>query len=202
MPRDEFANLQVTAAFSMIMLDRETEARQFFTRALEAMPSLTLDPVLVSPKFRVVFEDVKAAFQENERTKPLALYRGADTKSHLFNLVAPGAGQLREGKTVEGICLLAVEAAAVGLWIHQLGVTSDSRAVYLAQTEPDAISRAYDDYDSDYRMVWTYGIASGLVYLAAQADLAFLKTKVKGNGNGLAVLLTPHGSGASLLINW
>jgi hypothetical protein len=198
---EEYANLQVTAGFAMIMLDRETDARGYFSRALDKNPDLTLDPVLVSPKFRIVFDDVKLHRSIIRSEKPEMLYRGASPRSQLMNLALPGVGQLREGR-LRGALYLAAQAVSLGLLIHQLDQTSDSRARYLAQSDPLEISEAYDDYNQDFRGAWAYGIASGTVYLLAQADLALIRNEVSSENQGISLNLSPTYSGFRFSVNW
>ena len=55
----ERARVNLTAGYALIMQGREQEAKEYFARALDAEPNIVLDPVQVSPKFRVVFDEVK-----------------------------------------------------------------------------------------------------------------------------------------------
>ena len=201
----EFASMKTTAGFAMIMLDREIDARRYFTEALKINPDLTLDPVMISPKFRVVFNDVKANLQKAEAEAEPELmktvYRGASPGSHLLNLVLPGAGQLREGYLRGGI-FLAAQTASVLLLIDQLNKRSDSRAYYLAQTEKNAIAQAYDDYNRDHKTAWKYGILSGVVYLAAQADLVFIHKPLTNDESRLSIALLPMGNRLLFQVRW
>jgi hypothetical protein len=54
---------------------------------------------------------------------------------------------------------------------------SDSRAKYLAETDPAAIKSAYNHYNRDYRWAWGTGVIAGVVYLAAQVDLIRLESR-------------------------
>jgi hypothetical protein len=197
----DYANLQVTAGFAMIMLEREADARRFFDYALNKNPDLTLDPVLVSPKFRSVFDDVKIHRSIVQNETPEVLYRGASPRSHLLNLALPGVGQLREGR-LRGILYLTAQAASLGLWIHQVDKVSDSRAHYLAQSSQPEISNAYDDYNRDYQTAWSYGIISGAIYLISQADLALIRNQISDEQPGLSMSMMPAPSGIRFQVNW
>jgi hypothetical protein len=197
----DYASLQVTAGFAMIMLEREADARRYFNRALDKNPDLTLHPVLVSPKFRSVFDDVKLHRSIAQTETPEILYRGASPRSLLLNLALPGVGQLREGR-LRGILYLTAQAASLGLWIHQLDKTSDSRAHYLAQSSQPEISNAYDDYNRDYRAAWGYGLISGAVYLISQADLALIHNPVTDENPGFSMSIMPELSGLRFSLNW
>lgn len=199
----ELANLQLTAGFAMIMLDREDDARRYFVAALDYNPSLTLDPVTVSPKFRIVFDEIKAQYLKESREKPLAAFRGAQSASHVLNLLLPGAGQIREGQLAKGVVLMAAQAAALGVFLHSLNITADSRDRYLAQTDPDQIRETYHEYDDDHRASWGYGILSGTVYIFAQADLALFKTRItQGERETADWRLTPTSRGVRFSVSW
>lgn len=207
---NEAARLNLTAGYALIMLGRETDARAFFAQALDAAPDLTLDPVQVSPKFRVVFDEVKAEHARRRAAHraaadsagvSAALWTGrARPQSLLLNLALPGAGAWREGHRLRGAATLAVQAAAAGVLVWRVGEMRDSRADYLVQTDPARIGAAYDDYNRDYRTVWAAGILTGAIYLAAQADLIFLKPRVAHKPQAA---LTPLPSGGvQFAVRW
>jgi hypothetical protein len=211
---DETARMNLTAGYAVIMLGREADAKVYFENALQAVPDLTLDPVAVSPKFRVVFDEVKAA---HKPARPNAAAMGdflkklpnvppaaspVPTRSFrralLVNLVLPGTGQWLSGSTLKGAGFLAAEAVAAGYLIHQLGKLDDSRDRYLAETDPDRMRNAYDDYNNDHRAAWFAGIAAGVVYLGAQADLILFTPRPK---TVLAFEPSAH-NGVSLVMRW
>ncbi|MBK6765707.1 MAG: hypothetical protein IPG71_05045 [bacterium] len=116
--------LQLLGGYSMIMLERVDDAKAHFVAALEIDSSLTLDPVTVSPKFRVVFDDVRRQWRADHLSKPpaeitreVSTYRSARRESHLVNLLIPGTGFLREGKTLRGALHLAAQVAVTALWL-------------------------------------------------------------------------------------
>lgn len=207
---DEAARLNLTTGYALIMLGREADARGYFARALDAVPDLILDPVQVSPKFRVVFDEVKAdharmlaarrdvqpiatnASESPERPRPQSL---------LANLALPGAGQWREGHRLRGGAVFAVQTAAAAALIWQLGELRDSRAQYLTQTDPVLIRSAYDDFNRDYRTAWAAGMLTGAIYLAAQADLILLQPRHPSRVQA-ALHPAPKINGAHLILRW
>ena len=178
----ERARVNLTAGYALIMMNRETEARNYFKQALDAEPNLTLDPVQVSPKFRVVFDEVKAQHvspaEALARTPDEKLtIRSMPSRQALFsNLILPGSGQWREGHRVRGAVFFVAQAASVAALVWQIGETRDSRAEYLAQINAERISETYDEYNQDYMLSWGAGALAGVVYLAAQADLILHRT--------------------------
>jgi hypothetical protein len=184
---DEAARLYLTAGYSAIMLGREDDARTYFAKALDAVPDLELDPVQVSPKFRVVFDEVKSQRPARVPPEPVtnpqimsrdSLFAGvaASRKALLSNLIVPGSGQWLEGRKARGLVCFGLQAASVGILVWRLNELRDSRADYLAETDPARVSNAYDSYNRDYRSAWIAGLASGLVYLTVQADLIRLQS--------------------------
>ena len=201
MSDSDYVGLQVTAGFAMIMLDREADARRYFETALDKNAGLALDPVLISPKFRIVFDDVKIHRDMPRNGKPAVLQTGADYRSHLLNLVLPGAGLIREGR-LRGIGYLAAQAAAVTYMISQLDKTADSRTYYLAQVEEPDIARAYSDYNSDYHSAQAAELISGAIYLLAQADLALVRNPVTSGNSGFSMSILPAHSGIRFSFHW
>lgn len=210
---DERARLNLTAGYALIMLGRERDARSYFERALDAVPDLTLDPVQVSPKFRVIFDEVKAARPEKQPEETDVSGEAGDSQgrenlamqplrpspgSHVMNLLIPGSGQWNEGKKLRGAVWFTLQAASAGVLVWRIGEMRDSREAYLAETETARIADAYDTYNRDYRLAWAAGIVTGLMYLGAQTDLALMKIPTKET----ALMITPTGNGAMLAVCW
>jgi hypothetical protein len=187
---DETARLNLTAGYAVIMLGREADARYYFAKALDAVPTLTLDPVAVSPKFRVVFDDVKSKHEDGPSIQggrasgmkvmidaqdgtvyPYRTSLVSRTQAELFNLVVPGSGQWLSGRRIWGASFFVLQAASAGYLIYQVGQAHDSREKYLDVTDPALIKSAYKRYDRDNKRAWAAGIATGVIYIAAQADL-------------------------------
>ena len=202
----ERSHINLTAGYALIMMNREHEAREYFDHALDAEPDLTLDPVQVSPKFRMVFDEVKAQHQNSEqvipyddRTIKVSPLQPASRRSLISNLIIPGSGQWREGHHVRGAAFLLAQAASLGVWIWQMDQTRDSHAKYLAQTNAQRIADTYNEYNQDYALSWATGALAGIIYLAAQADLILLRTPTKE----LSFLPVSHsGAGVTLRATW
>ncbi len=170
----ERARVNLTAGYALIMQGREQEAKEYFHRALDAEPSLVLDPVQVSPKFRVVFDEVKAAHQAatpQNKLEPSVRESGPSKRAMISNLFVPGSGQWREGHPIRGSIFLLAQAASVAAFIYELGHARDTHEDYLAESDPVRIHDAYDTYNQHYQLSWGAGALMGLVYVAAQADL-------------------------------
>ncbi len=172
-PRER-SRVNTTTGYALIMQGREQEAKEYFRRALDAEPNLALDPVQVSPKFRVVFDEVKAAHQvanPQRKSEPMLRESGPSRRALISNLIVPGSGQWREGHPIRGSIFLLAQAASVAAFIYELQQARDAHADYLAESDPVRIRDAYDTYDQHYQLSWGAGALMGLVYVAAQTDL-------------------------------
>ncbi|MCC6475737.1 hypothetical protein IT157_01665 [bacterium] len=190
--------LHLNGAYSLIMLSREDDARRQYEKALLLNSDLVLDPVLVSPKFRGLFEDVKLGMQREQIAEPKrgVVTRGARPLSLALNLFVPGVGHLQEGRTLRGVGYLALEAAMVGAWIYYAGEASDSRAAYLAEQDRTRVPGLYDEYDSDYRVMRAAASTAGAVYLLSQIDLVLYRKQ------DVAITVLPMPQGARLGIRF
>jgi hypothetical protein len=196
---DERARLNLTMGYSAIMLGREEDARSYFARALDAVPDLELDPVQVSPKFRVVFDEVKAGLRRQVDKEDVQLSQAHSIRvARLSNLLVPGVGQWLEGRTWRGAVVFVVQAATFTALVMQANKMHMSRREYLSQTDPALIRHNYDRYNSDYKLTWLAGAATGLVYLAAQADLILLKPHLRA----VKLALAPSANGVEVAIAW
>lgn len=185
LPSEEILALELLAGYSLIMLERESEARMHFSRALDLDSTLVLDPIQISPKFRSVFDDVRQEWLTTRKQEvPTASIReityvqGPRASSQLLNLALPGSGFLSEKRTVRGIAYLALQTASAALWLSELSQNNSSRKDYLA-ADSASVSSLYDDYDAHHRRMWTYGLTAAGVYLLSQVDLALLRLSVR-----------------------
>jgi hypothetical protein len=218
---DETAHLCLLAGYSLIMLNRESDARSYFSRALDAVPNLTLDPVQVSPKFRMVFDDVAAHHvvkKESSRTESapsnLLPIHATDRnslqpptvapRSLLINLALPGAGQIREGYTIRGAAFLTAQVTTLGVFLWRMNELRHSRADYLAETDNARMQSTYNTYNRDYKWAWGTGIAAGVVYIAAQADLIRLTPRANADKPQAALVpvIASSSSALRLQISW
>lgn len=175
--------LELLGGYALIMLNREADARAHFEQAIDLDSTLVLDPVQVSPKFRVVFDDVKQEWL-TKRTRSIptsqirevTTYQHARSESHLLNLALPGAGFVREGKTVRGLIHFAAQATFTILWLSELSQNNSARKDYLAAASSASASSLYNTYDTHHRRMWTYGLTAAGIYLASQVDLALWRT--------------------------
>jgi hypothetical protein len=203
MNADEFAALQVTAGFALIMLEREAEARTYFERALVAKPTLRLDPISVSPKFRVVFDEVREAFEQRdlESAPKLSATPQVRNSSRVLNLLLPGVGFIREGNALRGAGWLGLTAASAIWFAASLAENFNAREKYLAATDPAKIRGAYNDYDDAHRQAWTAGILSAGIYLLCQTDLALYRPRSRSE-DGAMLTVIPLSNGVRFSLNF
>ncbi|MDD5088072.1 MAG: hypothetical protein PHI18_04675 [bacterium] len=187
LPADDCAHVYLTTGFALIMLERASDARNYFRRALDADPTLRLDPVRISPKFRMVFDDVKATYiphppASRDHATTLPIMRGPQARSVMANLLLPGSGQWLEGRRGRGAVIAGAQLAAAGALVWRLDALRRSRDAYLHEHDRTRVTDAYDRYYDDTRWAWCAGIAAGIVYLAAQTDLALFREGETASG--------------------
>ncbi len=194
--------VNLTTGYALIMLGREADAEGYFRRALDADPATRLDPVRISPKFRRVFDTVKAAYHPPQKTPPVSpalRFAGPRTGSVLGNLVLPGCGQFLEQRRMRGALWAGAELTLAGVFVWRLQESRQSRDAYVKEMDRAKVHSAYEQYARDYTTAWAVGIAAGTVYLASQVDLALLRHAVP-----LEVGAVPleSGAGVALTLRW
>lgn len=199
LPASDRVRVELTAGYALIMLGREADAREHFRRALDADPNTRLDPVRISPKFRTVFDDVKATYRRETRPLPVVA-SGPRPRAVLLNLALPGTGQMIEGRPWRGTILFTAQLAAAGVLVWRLDELRQSRHAYIHQTTRSRVPHDYDVYAADTRAAWIAGAAAGVVYLAAQTDLALLPRRSTGQSLTLAPL--HDGAALALSVSW
>jgi hypothetical protein len=192
--------VNLTTGYALIMLGREADAEAYFRRALDADPATRLDPVRISPKFRRVFESVKAAYRPPEpvpvMTAPQPM--GPRMGPVLSNLLLPGTGQFLEGRHERGLLWAGAELALAGVFVWRWQEYQNSRDAYVREMDRAKVHEAYDRYAGDYQIVWAVGAAAGVVYLASQVDLALLRHA----GQSVAISASGTTSGLALNFRW
>ena len=113
------------------------------------------------------------------------------------NLLIPGSGQWQEGRKLRGAIFLGAQVATVAVLLTRISAMHDSRAGYLAESDPARISSAYDQYNRDYQWTVAAGIATGLVYLAAQTDLILARPRAQTGWS-----FEPTDRGVQLALRW
>lgn len=205
LPRDDQVEVNLIVAYSLIMLDREHDAREWFRRAIDAKPTLRLDPLQVSPRFRTVFDDVKTTYAPANRPAPtdsLLVSHGPRRSSVLINLALPGLGQWREGKRLRGTALIALQTVAAGVWVWRMAELRDSRDRYVSQSDRNRIRQDYEAYDADFRAAWVSGLVAGAVYVGIQTDLALLRREAPEPALSISPITSPHIVGMTVSLRY
>ncbi|MBN2464799.1 hypothetical protein JXD38_04135 [candidate division WOR-3 bacterium] len=133
-------------ASALVALGRTDEAAAVFRQLLIKDPSLTLDPEMVSPKIRAVFESVKAKalmpIPAPKSTPAETMYLRQPTP---LSVLIPGLHQIQAGRSAAGYALAGATALSlVGLVFSHVAY-NDARADYLQASSPQEISDRYRD---------------------------------------------------------
>jgi len=202
-PDSERIAICLTMGYSLVMLDRETDARDYFRRALDVNPHLQLDPLRISPRFRGVFDDVKANYRapsDPQVVNSETVWVSARPSSTLLNLVLPGVGQWREGRRWRGWLWSGLQVASLGAFVWHSQALHDRRWTYLHQTDRGQVKSDYRRYSTANSWAWASGIAAAAVYVGAQVDLALLRTPKAASA--ISITPVPCGSGIQISLHW
>ncbi|MGB9773715.1 MAG: hypothetical protein ACPL4I_06840 [Bacteroidota bacterium] len=164
--------LEKYLAFSLVAEGRNREAKQHFIEALKLTPDLTLDPVLVSPKIIAVFDAAKGEFKTYQN-KPSPPFIPPTPGVSWRVLVYPGWEQYRQGRTIKGITLAALESALITTTLLLDMRRRSAHEEYLSAMELPDIESKYGTYNRLRKAeIYTAAAAIG-VWFYSQLD-AFL----------------------------
>lgn len=169
--------LEKYLGFALVAQGKNESATEHFIKALRLDSSLTLDPVLTSPKILGVFESAKQQFlEERENVKPAGSPRPGtikvvEEKGPTFRaLIFPGWDQLYRGKSTKGYILLGAGAAAAVSAIASDLLRRDARTKYLEAGTPALAQSRYNTYNL-YTSTEFYSISAFVVvYLYSEFD--------------------------------
>lgn len=192
----EQSQLHQYAAFNLIALNRQREARLHAREALHLNPDLSLDPVMISPKIIDLFESVRQEMAppkpavadtttdsaprasdrfESEKSliQPGVIHSQPDLgKAFKRSLLFPGLGQMTLDQQTKGRLLMGAEILCLsGIVVSHLQQESAHDA-YLNRTEPDAIEDAFNRYEKWYHARTGFAIAAGAVWLYNLIDVS------------------------------
>ncbi len=176
--------LEKYLAFSLVAEGRNRPAIDHFIKALRIDSSLTLDPVMTSPKILEVFRSAKEQFVsslkiELSARKNEAAQEGTIRETRLNGptfraILFPGWEQVYEGRTTKGYALLGAGALTAASSIAFDFLRRDARSRYLNAATPVLAASTYKTYNSYYKLEFYSVSAFVLVYVYSELD-AFLK---------------------------
>lgn len=169
--------VEVHAALGTVLHARgaTTEARDQFRAALSLNPSLTLDPVLVSPLTLQLLEDVRAEVSATPTRAPTTTVRYVVLPDRrpgaaLRSAVLPGWGQFHKGDRRRGWAFaVGVGAAAAGTVATHFAYRG-ARARYLDARTPDEAEAAYGPMNRLYHWRSALGVATAAGWVLAVGD--------------------------------
>ncbi len=171
--------LEKYLAFALVAQGKNESAVEHFLNALRFDSSLTLDPVLTSPKILSVFETAKQQYHANlARERSMSGIRpiGTVASSHgpsFRAILFPGWEQLHSGRNTKGYVLLAAGASTAASAITSAILRQNARAKYLDAATPSLAESRYSTYNFYYKTEIYSISAFVLVYLYSELD-AFL----------------------------
>lgn len=174
--RDELIETHVTLALIQYAQNRQREAELQFVSALSLNPELELDPMLVSPKVRTFFEDIKETRQlrmaeGEERVEPRYIFvRDPRPAAAVRSMIVPGWGQFYKEEPVKGYVF-------AGAWVGTAGASfiahirrQDAATAYRQATDPTEIMDRYQTYNRTHKFRNAMLVTSAAVWLVSYVD--------------------------------
>lgn len=199
---DQLVHIHTTLGLILHTNNEPIEAEEQFAAALSLDPTLSLDPVLVSPKTLEFFDAVRTRrgpSVPSGREPEVRYVRTRDPRpaATLRSLAVPGWGQLYKGERTKGWALVGVWGTLAGGTVAAHLLRADARQDYLDATTPDEIADRYDTYDAWHRArgalalgtlaVWTYATLDALVLGGPEPTGRALVLEPFGNGEAMGM---------------
>ncbi len=193
-------------AFARVSLGQNEVARKDFEAALELDPKLALDPVYVSPKIIVLFNEVKQQIQARlpeEGQGPPARLDDVRAGAAWRSLVLPGWGQWYKGQRGKAAAIFAVQAVQISTLIYSHIKVGQHHDAYVEARDPADIEAAYKKYTSFYKRRSYLAVSTAAVWLYAHIDAALTASPAPGaRGTETSARLQPKVRGDLLGLNY
>ncbi|PAP76708.1 hypothetical protein [Rubrivirga marina] len=169
---DQLVTVHSTLGILLHAKDEPVEARRQFEAALSIDPTLSLDPVLVSPKTVEFFDEVRATTSTDGASAAppelrYVLIEDRRTAGALRSMILPGWGQFYKGDRAKGfVFALAGGAATVVADLRR----AEARDAYLEATGEEVIAQLYEEYDQRYRLSSALVRGAAVVWGASMLD--------------------------------
>ena len=178
----ELAVVHVTLALVKFALNDHAEAQKQFRSALMLDPSMELDPVLVSPKIRTFFQEIKdtmAAEREVEDDPEVEVryifVEDVRPPAALRSMVLPGWGQLYKKEKAKGWAIIGLWGGAVAATTITHVLRDDASEAYRNAQDPGTISSRYDRFNRLHKTRNTLALVAlgiwGVSYVDALASI-------------------------------
>ncbi|NIR50890.1 tetratricopeptide repeat protein [candidate division KSB1 bacterium] len=163
--------------------NKPEQARVHFQNALSLTPTLTLDPLYVSPKILDFFKKVKARHAEDGRDTDevrtnvrYVLVEDPRPAAAIRSMLLPGWGQLYKGETTKGRVLIALWGVGVIGSVTAHFKREQAQDSYLSETDPQRIESRFNTFDSFHKLRNNLLLFSAGVWLYSYLD-AILKER-------------------------
>ncbi len=180
--------------------NRELAKRQFI-KALELNPTLTLNPLFISPKISAVFDEARELFLKNKAERKSDLKNSSSMlrlSASWRSLVSPGWGHIYKGEKTKGYILIGANAAVLSTLAVLQWQCQESRQKYLDARIPSVIADKYDTYNMFYKARNITALLEAGLYIYCYLDCLYNESDLK-SGN---LTLIPSANGLTLLINF
>ena len=169
--------LEKYLGFTLVAEGRNESAIEHFVKALRLDSTLSLDPVLTSPKIMSVFETAKREFRAQAATaRPAKPFAKGEEKAYLRGeptfraMIFPGWDQLHQGRSTKGYILLGAGAASAISAIASDILRRNARTSYLNASTPALAESRYKTYNLYYKTEFYSVSAFVIIYLYSEFD--------------------------------
>lgn len=179
---EAFTPAQLTEIHTLLALvyfsENEPEAARLqFEAALSLTPSLTLDPLLVSPKIRDFFAQVKEGWGQrqpaaDERPAVIRYIQVEDrrTAAAIRSFLLPGWGQHYKGETAKGWLFTSLWGAALTGTVVAHLQRRQAQHTYETENDPDRIRDRYASFNAWHKARNNLALATAGIWLLSYLD--------------------------------
>ncbi len=190
------AELHRILGFTYVAQGENEKARRQFISWLELDSLASLDPLYISPKIREVFNDAREEYKRLKTQKTPLDYKNINLKIEAVkrSLLFPGLGQLYRGQQFKGFSLLASEVVLLSTFLYCQVNYSQSRDLYLSETDPAHMQKLYDDYNLYNKGRYASAILAVGVYLFSLYDALYIPPKSEATNSAFNLSISPNSS--------
>jgi hypothetical protein len=163
-------------SFSLVAQAKNAAAVDHMVTILRIDSTVTLDPIMTSPKILAVFAEARKQYGNlklSEYSTRQLQQRVTDHGVTFRTILFPGWEQTYQGRTVKGYTLLGAGIVSLGAMLYFDRERRSAQEEYLAASTPELASSRYTRYNN-YHKAEYYSLAAFLaIYVYSQFDAFF-----------------------------
>lgn len=171
---EDIAGVHTIAALIRMSRNEQEAARIHFESALSADPTLSLDPLLASPKVIAFFNAIKerAAPASDEAAPTTRYLRVYDRRpsAAMRSMLLPGWGQMYKGHRTRGTVMMTVWGLTAAGTITAHFVRANREDRYLSETDPLRVADRFSDFDRWHKVRNNLALAAVATWIVSYVD--------------------------------